>query len=169
MTTVLFFFLVLVFSETNYVILFVLFFFCMHTFVCMGGVAHVCGCLWRPEVDMDVVLDFIPLLSTETGCLAEPRAHQLGSLPSHLSLDPCSYLLSAGIAGRAVMLAWLLCGCWQVFYPLGITPAPSLWYSNRFSVSPIPFTLLYGMLLEGRVVPYSSLIISIGMSPWISI
>lgn len=99
MTTVLFFFLVLVFFRDKLCYSFCSF-FCMHTFVCMGGVAHVCGCLWRPEVDMDVVLDLIPLLSTETGCLAEPRAHQLSSLPSHLSLDPCSYLLSAGIAGR---------------------------------------------------------------------
>lgn len=129
----------------------------------------MCGCLWRPEVDMDVVLDFIPLLSTETGCLAEPRAHQLGSLPSHLSLDPCSYLLSAETAGRLSCLHGFYVDAGKCFTHWASPQPHHCGILTDFLFPPFLLHLLIGMLLEGRVVPYSSLIISIGMSPWISI
>lgn len=90
------------------------FFFFFQDILCYSlcpFLVHVCVCksgdgtgVWAPacggqRLTLNVFLDCTLLLSTEAGCLAEPRTHQLGSWPSHLSLDPCSCLLSAGIAG----------------------------------------------------------------------
>lgn len=74
-------------------------FFCMHICVCMSGDGMCVGACGGQRLTLNIFLDWAQLLSTEAGCLAESRAHQLDSLHSHLSLDPCSYLLSAGIAG----------------------------------------------------------------------
>ena len=112
---------------------------CMCAQVCAGMNAHVCMCVWRPEVDREFLINAL-LHFFDTGfLLAEPGSHRFSNSKWPVSsryLPICLHLPSARNRGIHCY-GWLFCVhvecgfrslmlAWQTLYHLSHVPIP-LW------------------------------------------